>query len=280
VLQFGSGSDEANLEVGLMAVNAVTNSFISTGNDFSVVDVSTGAQCPYSPVALPDVVPSAGMVQVYVAQSPLDCALWVAYTNKAMNTQLKSNTNLWTTIIPQLNKLFPNTPLLENLYPTAVPSFSFTPQGIALGVSYRLDHIVEFANGTQFAADSIGLDFTIDVNAWIGAGKVTPSSLYANITKCSITLEVFASAIGTIDMTLLQLLIDVVEPIAVKAINAYLNAGFPLPVGTGITLIHPTLQFFNGYVGVAADIVYNPASLLAQYDDQVKADQVAAGKKA
>jgi len=265
-LTFGTGDDACTLDVGLMATDAVTNSYISLGNDFSVVDTATGAVCPFTPVPLPVELATSRMVQVWVAQSPMDCALWVAYINGGLTQHLQSNTNQWTNIIPQLQSLYPNAVLNELLYAQSVPQFSFTPSGVELGLSLALNHSVVLADGSSKFTDSLGLEFNFGIDAWIGPGSSTPSSLYANITETAVTFQVLASNVGTINLSLLQLLVDIVVPIAVKTLNKYLNAGFPLPVSTGITLINPQLSFYSGYAGVAADISYSPATLLAEYD--------------
>jgi len=272
-LTFGAGADACTLNVGLMAVNAVTNAYISMGNDFTVVDTATGANCPLSPVALPVEVATSRMVQIWVSQTPMECALWVAFVNGGLTQHLQSNTNQWTTIIPQLQQLYPNAVLNELVYALAAPQFSFTPDGVTFGLQLALNHSVVLSDGSSKFTDSLGLQFSFGINAWVGPGSTTPSSLYANITETSLTFEVIDSEIGKIDLGLLQLLVDIVVPIAEKLMNKYLNAGFPLPVATGITLINPEISFDNGYAGIAADIHYSPTALLAQYDsDQAKAN--------
>jgi len=266
VLPFGTGHDACTLDVGLLAVNAVTNTYISMGNDFTVVNTATGVVCPFVPVPLPVEVDSSRMVQLWVAQSPMDCALWVAYVNGGLTQHMQSNTNQWTDIIPQLQTLYPNAVLNELIYAQSVPQFAFTPAGVQLGLSLALNHSVVLADGSSKFTDSLGLEFSFGIKAWVGPGSSTPSSLYANITETQLTFQVLATDIGTIDLGLLQLLVDIVVPIAVEMLNKYLNAGFPLPVSTGITLINPQVSFLSGYAGVAADIHYSPSALLAQYD--------------
>jgi len=273
VLPFGSGADECTLDVGLLAVDAVTNTYISLGNDFTVVDSISGEACPYAPVALPVELATSRMVQVWVAQSPIECALWVAFVNGGLTQHLQSNTNQWTNIIPQLQTLYPNAVLNELVFAQSAPQFDFTPDGVVLNLALALNHSVVLGDGSSKFTDSLGLEFKFGINAWVGAGSTTPSSLYANITETQLTFQVLASDIGTINLSLLQLLVDIVVPIAVGLLNKYLNAGFPLPVATGITLINPEISFNNGYAGIAADIHYSPSALLALYDADNAAPQ-------
>jgi len=83
----------------------------------------------------------------------------------------------------------------------------------------------------------------------------------ANISFVKVDLAVVDSAVGKIDPSLLQDVMNVFcQEVIVPQLNKHITQGFPIPTVDGLTFVGPEIVFGDGYVRIDTDISYTPSA--------------------
>jgi hypothetical protein len=260
IYYFGGGRSRMNFDIAFNNIAAST--YVELANNFGIADNKTGVACPIAPGPLPDLDSDSHEIQLFLAESVLNCAIWVSYTNGAINLDLPSTVSFWKPFIPQLGVLFPGDKMTIAITPLIVQqNVTFDKSGASLALSVAANLTAHNDNtGVSNFACVLEFDAALGLDMWVGPSTLpnVTLALYANVTQIKITVEVLDSAIGEINLGILDTFIAIAEPIVQKFVNAILAIGIPLPVVPGIGLENPSVFFGDGYLGVAADFVFKP----------------------
>jgi hypothetical protein len=267
---FGGGGSKALVDIGFSEV-AGTNVYLTFGIPFLMTNFNTKQVCPIQPGPLPlvDTGSTGRHIEMFVAQSPLNCAIWVSFVNQAIKFTIPDNTTAWAVWIPNLQKTYPNMPMADVYAAATQPSVSITPAGISGLVNFNMSTFVTLPDKSQKFAFTLGMLIDLGLDAHVAHGKdnATNWALYFNVTKINIKLSVVKSDIGDIDINPLQGWLAIIDPIIQKAINAAMAGGIPLPVGHGISLVNPIVTMFTNYLEIAADIGFQPSQVQITVSD-------------
>jgi hypothetical protein len=80
----------------------------------------------------------------------------------------------------------------------------------------------------------------------VGKDHAQHPTIFLNVTSLKLTFGVIDSAVGPIDLSLLQGLSDMLTPIITKAIDDSIKNGFIIPVHKGLGLTNDVIVMANG----------------------------------
>eukprot|EP00460_Paracercomonas_marina_P001517 EW706309.1.p1 GENE.EW706309.1~~EW706309.1.p1 ORF type:complete len:139 (+),score=60.97 EW706309.1:44-418(+) len=117
------------------------------------------------------------------------------------------------------------------------------------------------STGAMAYTDTLRADPSFGIDLWVGPSKTTNNTndLFGSVSNVKLDVGVLDSVIGTIDLTNLQLIIDVPLPLVTDVLNGVLGAGIPLPLVPFIQLVNPQVVFGDGYFGIATDFNFGDA---------------------
>lgn len=117
-----------------------------------------------------------------------------------------------------------------------------------------------FPNGTVVAAFTLAVDVDAIATAAVRQ-SATKAALTANLTYVGVSLSQAWSAIGTIDVSLIQSVTSFIcAKVLVPEINKKANEGFPLPSFDGLALVNPDVVVTPSGVRIDTDISYTPSA--------------------
>jgi len=205
------------------------------------------------------------MMQIFMGQHFFQCALWVNYQNGVFDVSLPSNTSDWWLWIPAIPTKWPNAKMTLRMTMYKLGSITITPQkGLDVEVNLALNLTVATAQGNVHAA-TIGITPEVVVKLWVGKGAAAKPTLFINVTRITLKFSALDSAVGPIDLSLLQGLADFIVPIMTQMIDDAIKNGIVIPVSHGLGLTNDEILFNNGYLAIEADFVYT-AQVMAALD--------------
>jgi hypothetical protein len=257
---FGGGKARMNVDVSLVESTG-SPQFLDFGLPLAISSVATGQACPIGPPPIAPVDPGATsrMLQLFLGQHFLNCALWTIYTNGILSHSLPSNTSEWLLWIPAIAIKWPNMAMEEQIYLFKLGTVTLAPgSGVTGDFPLAVNLTVITPQGRQHAA-TLGYNMHLAFTMWVGPGKNTSAPFfYLKVASSETKLSVIDSSVGTIDLSLAQGFISFLSPIIVKLIDEMLANGFPVPLSKGFSLANPSIVFFNQYLGLEADFHYQP----------------------
>lgn len=271
---FGGGHSRMDVDIAWAGI-PVAATYLELVNDFAISDNSSGVACPYPAAPLPDLDPQSHQLQFFIAGNALNCAVWVPYANDAIHFRYPSTTAFWAEFIPQLNTLYPGDQFITDIFPlTGQPNITMTTAGVFGAMSFSMNQSAVLGSGQWEYTDTLSIDAAFGIDLWVGPSKKVNNTndLFGQVTNLKLTVGVLDSVIGTIDLSNLQLIIDVALPVVTGVLNGVLGAGIPLPLIPYITLVNPQVVFGDGYFGIATDFNFGADALAADTDAAHAAD--------
>jgi hypothetical protein len=201
------------------------------------------------------------MIQVFIGQHFLNCALWTVWQNGVLSHVIPANTRDFALWIPSIYTRWPNMTMEETLYLYKQGTIALAPGvGVTGDFPLALNLTVVTPQGRVHPA-LLGLQTHIVFNMWVAPGKGTPAPyFYLKIATINITLSVLDTAIGPIDLSFTNAFLSWITPIIVKGVDDLIANGFPIPLAKGFTLSNPAIAFFPSYFAVEADFQYTPSA--------------------
>lgn len=245
--------------------------FISKAEFF---DSKTWAEAPFKPSApLPDPDPKGRMIQGVLSDFFFNSGIWVFFSrgqlqylltpeNLPSDSPIKLNTFYFKDAIPPLFQIYPNFFMQTGLKITKMPSLQFSRTGINGTLIGTLNVQVREKNGTSTTAFVLG--FEADCSAILNV--IQPKTLPMVTSQVKMlgfdtTLE--STNIGTFPLEPAKNVIGALLDLAmIRWMNQYLSVGFPIPVPEGVVLTDPTIYYFDGYVELGSEMIYNPPHFL------------------
>jgi hypothetical protein len=216
--------------------------------------------------------------QVYIAGEVINCALFVAWHEKAFKLdvtegQLPSGTpdflktSWWWLLAPGLKSQYPDKHMTMLLSSTpddewAVrPDFTINSKGLHCSAEGVANFTIYDESHAQVIAMQVKLDAGLDViihkNASSGA-----STIVLQIQELAVNFTgKYTSQVGNVDVSGLEILSNAILPVARGLINAIISQGLPIPILTGFGLENPKIVFSDStadrdFFAIGADIVY------------------------
>jgi len=204
------------------------------------------------------------MMQIFMGQHFFQCALWVNFQNNVFDVTLPSNTSQWWLWIPAIPSKWPNAKMDLRMTMFKLGNITITPaKGLDVEVFLAMNLTVEPAGQGKMHAATIGISPDLVIKMWVGPGAGNKPTLFLNVTRIALKFSVIDSAVGPIDLSLLQGLTDFIVPIMTQMIDDALKHGFIIPVHAGIGLTNDEILFNNGYLAIEADFVYTTQTMAA-----------------
>jgi len=253
---------KARMNVDVQLLQAIgAGNYLDFGLPLTVQSLASGQWCP---IATPDIQPldpgaTSLMLQLFIGQHFLNCALWTIYTNGILSHTIPSNTTQWAIWIPQIYAKWPNAGMEEQIYEYKLGTVNLAPGSGVTGDFPLALNLTVLAPARVHAA-TLGINTHVAFTMWVAPGKTSPAPyFYLKVASLTLQYSVLDSSVGNIDLGLLQGLTSLLTPILVQAIDEMLANGFPVPLSKGFTLSNPSVAFFPGYVAIEADFAYNPS---------------------
>ncbi|XP_036389158.1 bactericidal permeability-increasing protein [Megalops cyprinoides] len=167
---------------------------------------------------------------------------------------IRLNTTSFGTFIPQLPKLFPNMLMLLQVFAANMPTVSFLPDSVTLGL---------FGSVKAYAIkpdSSLAPLFRLDMNAsFSGRFFIVDKMLRGALALDNMTLALGSSEIGTFQTASLAVALQTAINMAVlPELNAKLKTGIPLPETKYVQWVNPVLKVNKGFVMLATDTKISP----------------------
>jgi len=254
----GTGPSQFAVNIPLVQSTA-NNNWLDLGFSFTVVNTRGGALCP-SPIPdipLVDAGATGRMLQIFMGQHFFQCAMWVNYNNGVLDVTIPSNATDWWMIIPQIPTKWPGAGLKLRVTMYKLGAVAITPSGMTAELPLSINITVQpQTGGPPVHAAALSATSVASIRVWIGKDATNHPTIYLNVTSLKLTFGVIDSAVGPIDLGLLQGLTDIIVPILVQAIDEVLKKGFIIPISKGLGLTNDVIVFSNGYLAIEADFVY------------------------
>lgn len=157
-------------------------------------------------------------------------------------------------LIPAIGQKYPNSQVELHMVSTMVPNMTIAPSGVSVRCGGQINM---YAN-----TPSKQKPFLVTLNANMSttvAVSVVNETIHAKIDKLTLKLTAGKSAIGPIDQTALQFLIDTALTLYIEPqLNALGKKGFPLPVTDDIKFINTDITFEQDTIIIGTDLKYTP----------------------
>lgn len=275
----GGGKSRVNIDFAISQLfvaelgNDSSNLYFAADDVFSISDNATGTACPLAPPPFPPVSSATDttMLQLLLADEVMNCMSWVSTFNGALNFTLtdsdlpsgfplRLNTTDWAVLIPQLATMYPNQLMELGISPASAPAITTDPSaGVSGAAQFLLQNSVVNKDGSLTYTHTLGLNILVGLNVSIVNAQppATNATVLFSLSALNTTLTVVESAIGTIDLTTLDGLLAVGDPIIRSLVNAALAKGVPIPISPGLQFVDPQISYFGGFVGIGSDFTYN-----------------------
>eukprot|EP01139_Manchomonas_bermudensis_P005556 Amastigsp_a175319_881.p1 type:complete len:508 gc:universal Amastigsp_a175319_881:30-1553(+) len=167
---------------------------------------------------------------------------------------LKLNVYDFSEMVPELLDYFSESQaMVADIVATSPPLFTIEPSGLGATAVFSLAFGVVDATDSTRIAPAYTLSATVELT---GTATVTDAAtLQGVLTFASATLVVASSAIGTIDPSTSEQVVNfALRQVAVPQLNRVLAAGIPLPLPAGVVLSNTAVTYLDSCVGVSADV--------------------------
>ncbi|KAM6298788.1 bactericidal permeability-increasing protein-like [Aegotheles albertisi] len=164
------------------------------------------------------------------------------------------NTTTFSAFIPQLDRMYPDTPMKLRLSAASAPFLSISPGGLSLQPVVDVQAYAILPNASL--APLFLLSLTGNVSAVI---NVKSGHIVGSLAVGRIRLSLKHSDVGTFQVRMLQSIMNIfASSILLPRLNARLEQGFPLPLPDRIQLSNILVRFHQNFLLLGADVHYQP----------------------
>lgn len=169
-------------------------------------------------------------------------------------------------LIPAIGEKYPNSQVELHMVSTMVPNMTIASTGVSVRCGGQINMYANTPNKQ--------LPFLVTLNANMSTTvdvSVVNETIHAKIDKLSLKLTAGKSAIGPIDDTALQFLIDTALTLYIEPqLNALGQKGFPLPVTGEIKFINTNISFDKDTIIIGTDLSYTPKMARKEDNEMAK----------
>ncbi|CAM9556610.1 unnamed protein product [Bubo scandiacus] len=219
------------------------------------------------PVALPMALPAAHepMLLLAITEFVANSAAFTYFTAGALRRNLSSDmvprrfplqlrTKSLGLFSPQLQELFPNQPMELHLSARRQPRLSCRPDALHGAIFGSAEAFVVLPNATRVPAFLLNIDANVT-----GKPTITGNRLGGTVRLTGLSVEQVTSHVGPVEVERLETALKFgLWLFGVPWANKRLQAGVPLPVPRGLSLLNPRLSLQEGFVLIATDLHYEP----------------------
>ncbi|XP_060119940.1 bactericidal permeability-increasing protein-like [Heteronotia binoei] len=218
---------------------------------------------PFSPPALSFPVDHDRMLYFGVSSYLFNTAGYVYYQAGALTyditddmipreSKLRLNTSSFGSLVPQIEKLYPNMLMKLKVSPSSPPSLAIAPEGLSLAPTVDVQAFAILPNS------SLAPLFVLDVATAISATAAMESNKIVGSLKVgSLQLSLKHSDVGPFSVQLMQAITNYFAAnVLVPQINERLAQGFPLPLPAHLQLSNPVLQPRQDFLYFGTDVHY------------------------
>nr|XP_056700187.1 bactericidal permeability-increasing protein-like [Euleptes europaea] len=167
-------------------------------------------------------------------------------------SKLRLNTSSFGSLVPQIEKLYPDMLMKLKVSPSSPPSLAISPGSLSLAPTVDVQAFAILPNS------SLAPLFVLDVSSTILATVAMESNKIVGSLKIGkLQLSLKHSDVGPFSVQLMQAIMNYfAATILVPQINARLAQGFPLPLPDHLQLSNPVLQSHQNFLFFGADVHY------------------------
>ncbi|KAM9371932.1 bactericidal permeability-increasing protein-like [Phaethornis superciliosus] len=240
------------------------------GEFFRVGNAQQGPPSPLPtvlPVLLPTVLPGShgAMLLMAVTDFVTNSAAFTYFTAGALRRNISSDTlprrfplQLRTksvgVFVPQLQEHYPELPMELQLSARRQPLFSCHPQALHGALFASAEAFVVLPDATRVPA------FLLDIDANVtGKPSIRGNRLGGTLKLTGLRVTQVTSRVGPVEVKRLETLLKFgLWLFGVPWANKQLQAGVPLPIPRGFSLLDPRLSLQEGFLLIATDLQYEP----------------------
>ncbi|XP_069740900.1 bactericidal permeability-increasing protein-like [Narcine bancroftii] len=177
---------------------------------------------------------------------------------------IRLNTKSFSTIIPGLNKLYPNMNMTMKLYSTRPPVLKATTNNLTVEAFGNIDVFAILPNRSLASLFVLNLDAGVSAQVAIVGMKLTGS-----IKLNQLKLSLVNSRVGPVPVSGLQLIMKIAISAAVlPKVNERLANGVPLPSVKTLKFINPKVMVRQNILVIATDLQYIKSSRYTEQKNQ------------
>ncbi|XP_030818935.1 bactericidal permeability-increasing protein-like [Camarhynchus parvulus] len=155
---------------------------------------------------------------------------------------------------PQLQELYPDQPMELHLWARQQPLLSCHPDALHGTLLGSAEAFVVLPNATRVPAFLLNIDANVT-----GKPTITRNRLGGTVRLTGLHITQVASNVGPVEVKRLETLLKFsLWLFGVPRANKWLQAGIPLPLPRGLSLLRPRLSLHQGFVLIATDLQYEP----------------------
>ncbi|XP_075023035.1 bactericidal permeability-increasing protein-like [Calonectris borealis] len=164
------------------------------------------------------------------------------------------NTTTFSAFIPQLEKMYPDTPMKLRLSASSAPFLNIGPGGLSLKPIVDIQAYAILPNSSQAPLFLLSLSSNVSAIIDVKSGHIVGS---LKVGRMKLSLK--HSDVGTFQVRMLQSIMNVfASSILLPRLNARLDQGFPLPLPDRIQLSNILVRFHQNFLLLGADVHYQP----------------------
>ncbi|XP_038014558.1 bactericidal permeability-increasing protein-like isoform X8 [Motacilla alba alba] len=155
---------------------------------------------------------------------------------------------------PQLQERYPDQPMELHLWARQQPLLSCHPDALHGTLFSSAEAFVVLPNATRVPAFLLNIDANVT-----GMPTITRNRLGGTVRLTGLHVTQVASNVGPVEVKRLETLLKFgLWLFGVPRANKWLQAGIPLPLPRGLSLLRPRLSLHQGFVLIATDLRYEP----------------------
>ncbi|XP_068006320.1 bactericidal permeability-increasing protein-like [Melanerpes formicivorus] len=223
------------------------------------------------PVPLPTALPTAGavpqepMLLLAVTEQVANSAAFTYFMAGALRRRISSNmllkqfpiqlrTKSMKLLSPQLQERYPDQPMELELWARQPPLLSCHPHALHGILFGSAEAFVVLPNATRVPAFLLNIDANVT-----GKPRITRTRLGGTVKLTGLSVTQVASQVGPVEVKRLETLLKFgLGLFGVPWANKRLQAGIPLPIPPGLSLLDPQLWLQEGFVLISTDLQDKP----------------------
>ncbi|XP_063206505.1 bactericidal permeability-increasing protein-like [Chroicocephalus ridibundus] len=164
------------------------------------------------------------------------------------------NTTTFSAFVPQLEKMYPNTPMKLRLSASSAPFLNIGPGGLSLKPVVDIQAYAILPNSSLAPLFLLSLTGNVSAVINVKSGHIVGS---LNVGRMKLSLK--HSDVGTFQVRTLQSIMNIyASSILLPRLNERLDEGFPLPLPDRIQLSNTLVRFHQNFLLLGADVRYQP----------------------
>jgi len=246
----------------------VPNNYFETQHSGEFYEISNPVSAPFSAPAIPDIVPTQ-MIQFMVSDFLPNTAGLIFYDIGILTVDIYPamipdfpfhlNTTTFCVFVPQLCKLYQDTPMMLNLTASRPAFCNLTSSGVNVTLSADASFYVTVNDSNIFV-------FSLDVvSTASGIATITDTTLGGSLTYADSDISLIISDVGTFRAGLFQNFFNALfSRLIIPDLNAKLAKGLALPTVDGVTFDNPSITYGEQYIVISTDITWDPTPILGE----------------